>query len=45
MEMFLSLNQLYEYGVGLLLSGFVLSWIPMIIGATIDGIIKIFKKA
>lgn len=45
METFLSLNQLYEYGVGLTLSGFALSMIPMIIGATIDGIIKIFKKA
>lgn len=45
MEELLTLSELYTYGVGLLLSGFVLSFIPMMIGVAIDGLIKIFKKA
>lgn len=43
MEELITLEELYQYGIGFLLSGFVLSFIPMMIGAAIDGLIKILK--
>lgn len=45
MEELATLEQLYQIGIGLTLSGFILGCFPMIIGLTVDGIIKIFKKA